>query len=101
MKRYLPPQAAGAATKLTEATDRSLKKGRLAQDTQQAASRPAALQHGWTELGQQARVGYFPRLLSGMSDHAMGTLLDDIQWQQVRGDLAVPPCVPHATCRLC
>jgi len=102
MKRYLPPQATGAATKLTDATDRSFKKGRLAQDTQQAAAtnRPAALEHGWTELGQQARFGYFPRLLSGMSDHAMRTLLYDIQWQQVREHLAVPPWVT-SRCQEC
>lgn len=39
--------------------------------------------NGWTELGQGARVGYWPAKLAGLSQAAMQTLLDDLPWQQV------------------
>jgi hypothetical protein len=39
--------------------------------------------NGWTELGQAARVGYWPRLLASMSQRAMHSLLRDVAWQQV------------------
>lgn len=47
---------------------------------------PAAtglVHNGWTELGQEARVGYWPAKLAGLSQAAMQTLLDDLHWQQV------------------
>lgn len=47
---------------------------------------PAAtglVHNGWTELGQEARVGYWPAKLAGLSQAAMETLLDDLHWQQV------------------
>lgn len=50
-----------------------------------STSSPATslMQNGWTDLGQQARVGYWPRKLSGVSQAAMQALLGGIQWQQV------------------
>jgi hypothetical protein len=85
MKRLLTPKnAAAAATNKAADTLESLpKKSRnKAHDRPQAVT--ALLHNGWTDLGQQALVGYWPRKLSGMSQAAMSALLKDIQWQQVR-----------------
>jgi hypothetical protein len=96
MKRFL---SKGAAESLDKAEQAAAKKARTTPPDRQPVgkrkgSRPTAaaansspatslMLNGWTDLGQQAQIGYWPRMLSGTSQAAMRTLLEDIQWQQV------------------
>ena len=97
MKRFLIPKGSAADVVAKHTADKAeqavAKKARLSGQQQAANSKGAGaatsspattlLHDRWTDLGEQARVGYWPRLLSGMSQRALRSLLDDIQWQQV------------------
>lgn len=84
MKRLPKKLVGAAATKRAADTLESLPKKLRSQahDRQQAVT--SLVHNGWTDLGQQALVGYWPRKLSGMSQAAMATLLKDVEWKQVR-----------------
>jgi hypothetical protein len=98
MKRLLSSAAKQAAKKAKRGTtppaarsgrsgnsSKSSSKPRPAADTvrQPAAAATGLVHNGWTELGQEARVGYWPAKLAGLSQTAMQTLLDGLDWQQV------------------
>jgi hypothetical protein len=98
MKRFLVPKAAkrGSSEQLVDKIEQAVaKKARKAKSAAAppppaaaAAATPTSLiQNGWTDLGEEAQVGYWPRMLSGISQSAMQALLNDIQWQQVGSHL--------------
>jgi hypothetical protein len=85
MKRFLRAKnaAAAATNHAAENIEHIPKKLRSQLHSRQQAV-TSLVHNGWTDLEQQALVGYWPRKLSGMSQALMSALLKDVQWQQVR-----------------
>lgn len=84
MKRFLTPNSAAATTKRAADKLESVPKKSRSQTREQQPAVTSLVHNGWTDLGQQALVGYWPRKLSGRSQAVMAALLNDVQWQQVR-----------------
>ena len=97
MKRFLVPKAAkrGSSKQMVDKIEQAVaKKARKVKSAAAPPPPPAAaatptslIQNGWTDLEEEAQVGYWPRMLSGISQSAMQALLNDIQWQQVGSHL--------------
>lgn len=54
--------------------------GAAAQQTQQLPT--SLVRGGWTQLGQGARVGFWPRRFAAQEQQLLRALLADIAWQQ-------------------